>query len=164
MIFYFNDFLYMRLIRSTTNSFVFRISFDCGSHLPPSSRRGDYNSNRPNGSSDKRDGAPWVDFRDRPGTNFRGRQDGGGRGGVSGRGGPGDGPSGGAGAGGAGADTDRDGWSRGGSSVSLIPPFLQKLFMSLPRHTGPQPDANGLLQALRDRALPQKPRYGDEFC
>ncbi|CAN0184375.1 unnamed protein product [Ascophyllum nodosum] len=53
---------------------------------------------------------------------------------------------------------DDEGWSRGDSSVSpLIPPFLRKLYMSLPRHVGPQPDAEAVLKALRERAMPEKP-------
>lgn len=65
-----------------------------------------------------------------------------------------------AGDGGEGENGD-EGWSRGGSSSisPLIPPFMRKLFMSLPRHMGPQPNAEGLLKALRERALPDKPRY-----
>lgn len=70
-------------------------------------------------------------------------------------------PEGGGAVAGAGVGGDGDeGWSRGDSSLSpLIPAFLMKLFMSLPRHMGPQPDADGLLKALRERALPDKPRY-----
>ncbi|CAM9717905.1 unnamed protein product [Scytosiphon promiscuus] len=61
--------------------------------------------------------------------------------------------------GGKGGEKDDEGWSRGDSSVSpLILPFMRKLFMALPRHIGPQPDADGLLKALRERALPDKPR------
>ena len=58
------------------------------------------------------------------------------------------------------AENGDEGWSRGdSSSVSpLIPPFMRKLFMALPRHMGPQPNAEGLLKALRERALPDKPR------
>ncbi|CAM9167558.1 unnamed protein product [Ectocarpus sp. 12 AP-2014] len=37
---------------------------------------------------------------------------------------------------------------------------MRKLFMALPRHIGPQPDAEGLLKALRERALPGKPSAG----
>lgn len=85
------------------------------------------------------------------------------KGGKTGRGGDGkDGapgktaPSG----GGKGSENDDEGWSRGDSSVSpLIPPFMRKLFMALPRHIGPQPDAEGLLKVLRESALPAKPRY-----
>ncbi|CBN77606.1 conserved unknown protein [Ectocarpus siliculosus] len=63
--------------------------------------------------------------------------------------------------GGKGSGNDDEGWSRGDSSVSpLIPPFMRKLFMALPRHIGPQPDAEGLLKALRERALPGKPSAG----
>lgn len=66
---------------------------------------------------------------------------------------------GGGGGGGGGGPGEDEGWSRGDSSVSpLIPPFLKKLYMALPRHIGPQPDAEGLLNALRERALPDKPR------
>ena len=100
---------------------------------------------------------------------------GGGGGGRGGRGGGGDGRdggpgrggggrgkgdgSGGGGGGGKGGGGEDEGWSRGDSSVSpLIPPFLRKLYMALPRHIGPQPDAEGLLKALRERALPDKPR------
>lgn len=61
-----------------------------------------------------------------------------------------------------GRENGDEGWSRGdssGSSISpLIPPFMRKLFMALPRHMGPQPNAEGLLKALRERALPDKPR------
>lgn len=62
--------------------------------------------------------------------------------------------------GGAAAENGDEGWSRGGSSSisPLIPPFMRKLFMALPRHMGPQPNAEGLLKALRERALPDKPR------
>lgn len=96
-----------------------------------------------------------------------GKKDGGGggargdsqKGGKGGRGGDREGGSGGK-DGGKGGENDDEGWSRGDSSVSpLIPPFMRKLFMALPRHIGPQPDAEGLLKALRERALPDKPRF-----
>lgn len=83
------------------------------------------------------------------------------KGGKGGRGGDGrdDAPGKNASSGGKGDKNDDEGWSRGDSSVSpLIPPFMRKLFMALPRHMGPQPDAEGLLKALRERALPDKPR------
>lgn len=95
-------------------------------------------------------GGPWAGgFRHQGGAPRPGDNRPGGNGGESGAGG----------GGGPGEGDGDEGWSRGDSSLSpLIPPFLMKLFMSLPRHFGPQPDAEGLLKALRERALPDKPR------